>query len=372
MSIMNIRAIVALALSIGPPLWAQEAWVEKLLSIEPSAEFPRHSEGDVIEFKDGRLGLIYSRFTGGAHDHSQADIVLRTADAPGKQWDNGRVLIPRGEADNIMSVSTVQLRSGEWLLFHLKRFGWDNLHLFVQRSSDEFQTLSEPVRVTVVDGYHVVNNDRVIRTSSGRLIVPSALHPCPDGTRKTWSPKAVPMAFLSDDDGRTWRRAAEVAPPPEDASVVMQEPGVVELKDGRLCMWLRTSTNRQYQSFSHDGGERWTRPKPGPLISCQYSPASIRRIPWTGALVCVWNDHSATKDAPSRSRTPLCVAVSKDDGVSWQSSRPIETNPDGWYCYTSISFVGDRMILSYCAGDKTVGGLNRLNVVALARAVLCD
>lgn len=369
---MNIRACLALTFLTALPALAQESGVENLLTIEPSTEFPRNSEGDVIEFKDGRLGLIYSRFTGGSADHSQADIVLRTADPAGREWDEGRILIPRGEADNIMSVSTVQLPGGNWLLFHLKRFGWNNLHAFVQRSSDEFETLSEPVRVTVVDGYHVVNNDRVIRTSSGRLIVPSALHPCPDGTRKTWSPRAVPMVFLSDDDGRTWRRAVEVVPPPENASVVLQEPGVVELQDGRICMWLRTSTNRQYQSFSYDGGERWSRPEPGPLISCQYSPASIRRIPWTGDLVCVWNDHSPTMDSPSRSRTPLSVAISKDEGITWLASRPIETNPDGWYCYTSISFVHDRMILSYCAGDKKVGGLNRLKVVAISRDGLSD
>jgi hypothetical protein len=367
MPIMNIRASLAAVLIACVMAWAQPAGPETLLVVEPSPVYPRHSEGDVTEFKDGRLGLIYSRFSGGAHDHSQADIVLRTADAAGRDWDEGRILIPRGDCDNVMSVSTVQLPGGEWLLFHLKRFGWNNMHLFVQRTADEFKTLSEPIRVTTVDGYHVVNNDRVIRTTAGRLIVPSALHPCPDGTQKTWSAKAVPMAFLSDDDGRTWRRAAETVPPPADAAVVFQEPGVVELKDGRICMWMRTSTNRQYQSFSADGGDHWRVPEPGPLVSARLSPASIRRIPWTGQLVCVWNDHALVKDSPLSNRTPLCVAISKDEGQTWEPSRTIEPAPDGWYCYTSISFIRDRMILAYCAGDKKIGGLNRLKLVALTR-----
>lgn len=372
---MSIRSVLS-GLGAVCLLWLSPAaradGVEALLSIDPCGQYPRHSEGDIVEFRDGRLGLIYSRFTGGAQDHAKADIVLRTSDPAGRTWDEGRVLIPRDQADNVMSVSTVQLPGGEWLLFHLKRFGWDNLHLFVQRTSDEFRTLSEPVRVTVVDGYHVVNNDRVIRTSTGRLIVPSALHPCADGTQKTWSPKAVPIAFLSDDDGRTWRRAAETVPPPADSSVALQEPGVVELEDGRIMMWLRTSTHRQYQSFSSDGGDHWTVPEPGPLVSSQYSPASIRRVPWTGDLVCVWNDHSAMAESPSRKRTPLCIAVSGDDGQTWNVRHTLESDPDGWYCYTSISFVGRRMILSYCAGDTKVGGLNRLKLVAIDRDALAD
>lgn len=364
---MKIRACVLLGCVIGWPVWTRAAAPDTLLVIDPSAAFPRHSEGDVVEFKDGRLGLIYSRFTGGAQDHSKADIVLRTADSAGRAWDEPRVLIARADADNVMSVSTVQLPGGDWLLFHLKRFGWNNMHLFVQRTSDDFKTLTEPVRVTTVDGYHVVNNDRVIRTSSGRLIVPSALHPCPDGTPKTWSGKAVPIAFLSDDEGMTWRRAVEPVPPAREHDITFQEPGVVELKDGRICMWIRTSNNRQYQSFSSDGGDHWTVPEPSSLVSATFSPASIRRIPWTGDLVCVWNDHVSLKGSPSNKRTPLSVTISKDDGKTWLPSRSIETDPDGWYCYTAISFIGDRMILAYCAGDKKVGGLNRLKLTALSR-----
>lgn len=367
---MTIRTIIAVLVAFRASFAAEPAVPEPLLVIEPSPEFPRHSEGDVITFEDGRLGLVYSRFSGGSRDHSQADIVLRTADASGRNWDAGRILVGRADADNVMSVSTVQLPNGDWLLFHLKRFGWNNLHLYVQRTRDEFQTLSEPVRVTTVDGYHVVNNDRVIRTSAGRLIVPSALHPCPDGTQKTWNARAVPVAFISDDEGRTWRRAAECVRPPLDTSITLQEPGVVELKDGRICMWFRTSTKYQYQAFSADGGDHWSIPEPSPLVSARLSPASIRRNPWTGDLVCVWNDHSAVADAPQSRRTPLTLAVSRDEGESWQVVRTLESDPEGWYCYTSISFIRDRMIIAYCAGDKQIGGLNRLKVVAIPREIL--
>ena len=40
----------------------------------------------------------------------------------------------------------------------------------------------------------------------------------------------------------------------------------------------------------------------------------------------------------------------------------IESDPEGWYCYTAIHFSGDAVLLGYCAGDPKVGGLNRLRI----------
>jgi len=83
-------------------------------------------------------------------------------------------------------------------------------------------------------------------------------------------------------------------------------------------------------------------------------------------LVCmVWNDHSGRHPFPEKRRTPLCVAVSHDDCATWSPSEVIESDPNGWYCYTSISFDKGNMIISYCAGDSVVGGLNRLKMTRL-------
>jgi sialidase-1 len=82
----------------------------------------------------------------------------------------------------------------------------------------------------------------------------------------------------------------------------------------------------------------------------------------------VWNDHSGVHPYPAGRRTPLCIAISKDEGKTWRQSAIIEGNPDGWYCYTAITFVKDRVLLAYCAGDKSVGGLNRLKIAAISRS----
>ena len=62
-------------------------------------------------------------------------------------------------------------------------------------------------------------------------------------------------------------------------------------------------------------------------------------------------------------RTPLNVAISKDDGKTWQNVKAIEDDPDGWYCYTAIEFVGDHVLLGHCAGNrKKDGGLSTTQV----------
>ena len=131
-------------------------------------------------------------------------------------------------------------------------------------------------------------------------------------------------------------------------------------------MFMRANTGRQYVCHSKDAGETWTKAQPSNLAS-PLSPASIKRIPWTGDLLCIWNDHSGIHEYPAGRRTPLCLAISQDEGKAWSSSRIIEDNPDGWYCYTAITFVKSRALLAYCAGDKEIGGLNRLKVQVLSR-----
>jgi len=227
-----------------------EAGRQTLLVIEPTAEQPRNSEGDIIQLRDGRLCLVYTRFKGGTKDHSGADLAMRTSDDNGRTWSSDRILLPNEGKCNVMSVSIVRLKkSGELLLFYLRKDErLRSCSAYVRRSADEFETLSAPVRVTTLEGYHVVNNDRVLESATGRLIVPAALHTGFDetGTLVTeFTGKGIPMVYYSDDSGRTWRRADVPVTPVSQRKLTLQEPGVVELKDGRLWMFMRTTHGSQ-------------------------------------------------------------------------------------------------------------------------------
>jgi hypothetical protein len=226
----------------------------------------------------------------------------------------------------------------------------------MRTSKDEAKTWSEPTPCIPQEGYFVVNNDRVIQLKSGRLVIPAARHTMERKTQR-WSDA---MCFLSDDNGKTWRPSKTVLPRPPESRSGLQEPGVVELKDGRVMMLCRTDRGSQYRSYSADGGDTWEPAAPSEIKS-PLSPASVKRIPKTGDLMLVWNDHREVDEKLKNKRTPLNVAVSKDDGKTWGKSKVLEGNPDGWYCYTAITFVGDRVLLGYCAGDLTNPKINTLN-----------
>jgi len=341
--------------------------METLLVIEPSEGAPRNSEGSLIQLRDGTLYLAYSRFTGGTADNATAQIARRISTDGGRSWSDDALLIPTEGRENVMSVSLLRLRSGEILLFYAVKNGWHDCKLYVRRSGDEMETLGERICATPRQGYHVVNNDRVVQLSSGRLVVPAAYHTSTGDSGGEWTPRAVAMCFLSDDEGRTWRPGRSRLEAPPGSTHGLQEPGVVELLDGRLYMWTRTDLGFQYESFSEDSGDTWSPARPSPIAS-PLSPASIKRVPWGKELLLVWNDHSGRHPFPVGKRTPLCVALSSDEGRTWSPSRVVEGDPDGWYCYTSITFVDNSVILGYCAGDSQVGRLNRLKLTQIHKS----
>ena len=358
---------------------AADAGRQTLLTIEPSKGNPRNSEGDIIELKDGRLCLIYTRFTGGGGDDAAADLAMRISPDRGQSWSDDKIVVRHVGGLNVMSVSLLRLNTSPIALFYLRKTSQEDCRPLMCVSTDEAQTWSEPtVCITDEVGYYVLNNDRSVQLHSGRLVLPVAWHQGPGRKRDT---AGVIMCYLSDDNGKTWRRSKDTFQgyAPGGQRITLQEPGVVELKDGRLglpnamnrvggplMMYLRTNAGSQYVCYSQDGGETWSKAEPSTLAS-PLSPATIKRIPWTGDLLCVWNDHTGAHPYPAGRRTPLCLAISKDEGRTWSRSQIIEGDPDGWYCYTSITFLEDRVLLAYCAGDKKVGGLNRLKVLALSK-----
>lgn len=370
---MRTRAIwmITMAIVAGYPALVVGGKAGTLLVINPSKEFPRNSEGDIIELKDGRLCLIYTRFTGGGGDHAAADLVMRTSDDNGRSWSDDRIVLRSTGGLNVMSVSLLRLNSSEIALFYLRKTSEEDCRPLMCISTDETQTWSQPtVCITDKVGYYVLNNDRAVQLRTGRLILPVAWHRSPGEARDM---AGVIMCYLSDDNGKTWRRSKDSFKGygTNGRRIIVQEPGVVELKDGLLMMFMRTNAGSQYICYSQDGGDTWSKAQPSNLAS-PLSPASIKHIPWTGDLLCVWNDHSGVHNYPKGRRTPLCLAVSKDEGKTWSRSRIIEGNPDGWYCYTAITFVKNRAILAYCAGDKEIGGLNRLKAQALSREWLAS
>jgi hypothetical protein len=205
--------------------------------------------------------------------------------------------------------------------------------------------VGEPVCATPIKGYQVVNNDRVIQLRSGRLLVAAAHHTSAAGK---FTGKGVPVPYFSDDGGRTWKAGKPLFEIGSMPKKTHQEPGLVELQDGRVWMFMRTPHGFQYGCTSSDEGQSFTTPEPIEALASPNGPATIERIPWTGGLLCVWVDHTGWHDYPrSQQRTPLALKISNDEGKTWTKSRVLEGDPRGSFCYISMTFVGDRVLLSY-------------------------
>lgn len=333
--------------------------------LNPSSEHPRNSEGTFVSLKTGQIRFIYTQFYSGASDHSPARLMNLTSSDGGRSWTNEtQPVVSNTAGANVMSASLLRLKSDRLALFYLIKNSYVECRPAVRWSDDEGQTWSEARFVSQAPGYFVLNNDRVIQLRSGRLVVPVAFHRTrgsDPNTYASWDPRAIAMWYLSDDEGKTWREAKDWWACPQRSGTGLQEPGVVELGDGRIFSWMRTDLGAQYGCYSEDQGERWSRPERTSLVS-PVSPASIKRLPGSHKLVAIYNDRSGRFNFQPGKRTPLVLAVSSDSGKTWNNPLQIETDPDGWFCYTALHFTPESMLLGYCAGNVKLGGLNRLRI----------
>ncbi len=307
---------------------------------------PRHTEADILVRRDGSLLVAWSDFYAGSRDDAPARISAAVSNDGGRTWQARATLQENTGGANVMSVSFVRSRTGDVLFFFLQKNSLTDLKAYVRRSTDDARTWGEPVLVTADPGYHVMNNARVIQLRSGRLLAPVA------STKQvgTKNDDFRTSVYLSDDDGRTWRRSRTLLSAPKRGAM---EPGLVELKDGRVMQIIRTQTGFIWRSFSSDGGETWTDASPWDIESPE-SPATLAVTPG-GDWLLVWNPKVVWSNPEKTvlganhggARTPLASMVSADEGRTWSRPRNLEGNPESTFAYTSVTFHDGRALLTY-------------------------
>ncbi|MCI5648769.1 MAG: glycoside hydrolase [Fusicatenibacter sp.] len=334
-----------------------------------SKENPRNSEGAFYTKHNGEILFVYSRFKGKSNaDSASADICLLCSEDDGKTFGKEKTILTceGEEAVNIMSLSFLEMENGDIGLFYLVRSTYTRMRMYLRRSSDGGKTWGERVLCMPQDGFFVVNNDRVIRLSSGRILIPAARHAA---MADHFDGRSDVVFFYSDDDGRTWKEADTKC----SISYTMycrsglQEPGVLELSPGVLWSWARTDLGRQYEMFSLDYGEHWSACQPSQFTG-PCSPLCMKRG-WDGDLYAVWNpipEYNGRETDQAffhGGRSPLVIAKSSDQGKTFTDPIAFETDPDRGYCYCSIHFTEHVLLLAYCAGGEEDGS-------CLARTVI--
>jgi len=324
-----------------------------------TAKNPRYSEGSIVALADGRVLFATTECADSASDFAKARIIGRTSSDGGVSWGESRVLQKSVGKLNVMSVTMLRLTdegpySGPIGMFYLVKNAHDDLDVWLKVSTDEGKTFGDSVLVTNQPGYHVMNNDRVQRLSSGRLVVPVAS--TSDVSKVN---HFVSKCFLSDDQGQTWRLGKGAI---DYAKRGAMEPEIVELAPNdkgsvRLAMYMRTQLGHVAVGYSHDAGDTWTKAVDA-KIRAPEAPTTIRRVPSTGDLVLVWNDNFTAGAGHGGKRSPMSIAISKDDGKTWKKVGDIETSKKHTYAYTSLCFVRGRMVMSYYVRDESTGRIS--------------
>lgn len=195
------------------------------------------------------------------------------------------------------------------------------------------------------EGVWYVMNDRMIQMQDGRIVVP--VSHMPEGMGTYEGDRNVGLCFFSDDHGATWRRSTKPASLADARG--MAEPCVAEVDGGRLLMLARTGSGCNYASCSEDGGDTWSAPQPtSQTAAC--SSLTLKKLP-DGRLIVFYNHAVPLTPGAFFPRTPLCYAVSPDQGRTWDE--PVIVDDDGrerrnrQNIYPSVSFTDEGMLVVY-------------------------
>lgn len=209
-------------------------------------------------------------------------------------------------------------------------------------SADNGRTWTAAKALIDHDDAFYVMNDRLIRLRSGRLVLPVARK-----IGKTEGDRDEALAMLSDDAGATWRLSRGTAR--LDAPRGMAEPCVAELSDGRVLMMARTGLGSHHVALSTDGGETWSVPEATTLESA-CSSLTLKTLP-DGRLIVFYNHTKPIKAGAFFPRTPLCYAVSADNGKSWSPPVIVDdegvANKDRQNIYPSACFTKEGMVVMW-------------------------
>ena len=328
-----------------------------------SSSHSRQTEASILPFDDGRLFLAYTDFCGPVWlDRGTAQIMGKWSHDEGETWSEPFLVQENIGNINVMGASLLRLSSGRVLLSFMRkdfeplgeegkematvhkpdtptedaRYPEGLLHQMVKCSDDECQTWSAPTQVTQGDTYWCSANDRLLRLSTGRILMPIGEH---ETNFHVW---------FSDDDGATWTKSRGVPELPNGANYhksghkMYGEPAVVELSDGTIAMFIRNSSGRIHIAHSGDRGETWSLFDTDGPNTCN-APCIVKRVPDSGDLLLIWNNNAV--------RTNLTAAISRDSGRMWRDYRLLEEQED-WpisrsYAYPSLAFLNGNAHITY-------------------------
>ncbi|MDD9269187.1 exo-alpha-sialidase [Paenibacillus sp. GCM10023248] len=224
---------------------------------------------------------------------------------------------------------------GELFLYYKIGTSIEEWETMVMRSSDDGYTWTAPVPLIAGDrgGRGPVKNKPIV-LHDGTIAAPASLEPAWDA-----------FVDLSDDGGETWTRSETV---PLDRSALtgkgIIQPTLWESEPGVVHMLLRSTEGAIYRSDSQDGGKTWCPAYPTELPN-NNSGIDLVKLEY-GALALVYNPTRPEPGKHKGPRTPLVLALSRDNGLSWEQELLLDEG-EKQYSYPAIVAKGQELYITY-------------------------
>lgn len=130
---------------------------------------------------------------------------------------------------------------------------------------------------------------------------------------------------------------AETAPRTENPGDIKPidciQPSILQLKDGRLQVLMRTRNGRLATSFSSDQGDSWSKVVLTDVPNNQSGTDAVTLSDGRHALI--YNNFGTLTGTKKGVRTPVSIALS-DDGTHWRHWLTLEDSPISQYSYPAI------------------------------------
>ena len=309
---------------------------------------------------NGRLWAIW--YGGGVTEDQHNYIMLVTSGDDGRTWSDLKLVIDPDRDGPVRAFDPCPWLDPQrrlWLFWAQRGKGLPYLFAITTEDPDnEKPTWSKPR--LICEGIMMC---KPTVASQETWLLPTAI----------WQREGSCRVMASTDKGQSWSlRGTATVPEPKDRNC--DEPMIVQRRDGRLWMWVRTRYGIGH-SVSTDEGQTWSDVTPSNVAH----PAArffVRRL-HSGNLLLVKHGPIAVRTG----RSHLTAYVSKDDGNTWQGGLLLDERsgvsyPDGFqkedgriYIIHDYDRLGDKAILlsvftedDVLAG-KDVSGKVRLRVL---------
>ncbi len=276
-------------------------------------------------------GRIYAAWYGGMDGEKCGNyIIVEISDDNGMSWTDGWLVIHHDDPNVRCFDPCLWLDSvGKlWIFWAQSEFGQFDGRVgvwcaYTQTAEAEKPMFSPAQRIA--NGI-MLNKPTVL--SNGTWLMPCSLWS--QSFAKISGPGHPELAdeiganvYASYDDGQSFARIGNV----QIEGCVFDEHSIIELRDGRLWMLIRTVYGIG-QAFSENKGKTWKQIGPSGH-SGPNSRFHIRRL-LNGDLLLInhVNPTNVINTAPWKRRDNLMAMISRDDGVSWVGGLMLDTRSD--------------------------------------------